>query len=84
MARVWYNYNGVGDPIVLGSYILSTVKPGCINGGRLCSIYELNGGSTPQLLSSNIRNYIANTLITLVAQPGSTPEIKKYVYGKGC
>ncbi|MBB5620645.1 hypothetical protein HDE69_001694 [Pedobacter cryoconitis] len=85
MARAWYNYNGVGDPLVLGSYLLSTVKPACINGGKVCAIYELNGGATPQLLSSNIRNYIANLLSLSVAQPDSIPGIKKYVYGKaGC
>ncbi|MBB5620648.1 hypothetical protein HDE69_001697 [Pedobacter cryoconitis] len=82
MARAWYAYNGVGDPLVLGSYLLATVKPGCINGSRICAIYELNGGTTPQILSQNIRSYIANTQVLLVAQPDSNPGIKKYVYGK--
>lgn len=81
MARTWYVYNGVGDPLIVPSYIISTMKPGCKDGVRICAIYAPNGGSTPSFLSTNIRTYIANLFLTLVAQPDGNPGIKKYVYG---
>lgn len=82
MARSWYAYNGVGDPLLIASYILTTVKPACINGRRICAIYTPNGGPIPSVISTNIRNYIGIILVTLVAQPDANPGIKKYVYGK--
>ncbi|MBB5621561.1 hypothetical protein HDE69_002622 [Pedobacter cryoconitis] len=82
MARCWYAYNGVGDIIVLASYNLAVVKPSCINGPRICAIYAPNCGPVPSILSTNMRNYIANAEILLVSQPDSTPGIKKYVYCK--
>jgi len=82
MPRCWYAYNGVGDPLLISSYSLVGIKPGCINGSRVCAIYTPNCGPTPALLSANIRNYIADLLITLVAQPNGGLGVKKYVYGK--
>ncbi|RAJ32965.1 hypothetical protein [Pedobacter cryoconitis] len=82
MARAWYAYNGVGDPFLVSSYNLAIVKPACINGSKICAIYEFNGGSNPQLLSTNIRKYIASLQLSPVAQPESPIGAKKYVYGK--
>ncbi|MET4142839.1 hypothetical protein [Pedobacter sp. UYP1] len=82
MARAWYSYNGIGDPLLIASYIFAPIKPACLNGVNICSIYTPNGGPNPSVLSANIRNYIANTLSTLVAQPDANPGLKKYVYGK--
>ena len=82
MARAWYSYNGIGDPLLIASYTLSTLRPACLNGTRVCAIYTPAGGPNPSVLSTNIRNYIGNVLSTLVAQPDANPGIKKYVYGK--
>ncbi|MBB5623096.1 hypothetical protein HDE69_004179 [Pedobacter cryoconitis] len=82
MARRWYAYNGVGDPLSSGDYNIASYPPSCINGVRVCAIYATGTGQSPSFLSSNLRNYISNLYITLVAQPDSDPAIKKYVYGK--
>lgn len=82
MARRWYAYNGVGDPLIPPSYYIASLPPSCKNGVRVCAIYAAGTGPVPIILSSNLRNYIANLYITLVAQPDSIPGIKKYVYGK--
>ncbi|MBB5646279.1 hypothetical protein [Pedobacter cryoconitis] len=82
MARSWYSYNGVGDPILISSYNLATLKPACINGTRICAIYAYNGGPSPTVLSTNLRAYIANVQLSTVAQPDSSSATKKYVYGK--
>ncbi|MBB5646283.1 soluble lytic murein transglycosylase-like protein [Pedobacter cryoconitis] len=84
MARAWYSYNGVGDPLTLSSYNLSPIKPACINGTRICAIYAYNGGPSPVVLSTNLRLYIATLQATSVAQPDSSISNKKYVYGKSC
>ena len=84
MARFWYSYNGVGDPILIASYNLTSTKPNCINGGQICAIYTPSGGSSPSVLSTNIRTYIADLQLTLVARPDASPGIKKYVYGRAC
>ena len=81
MARCWYAYNGVGDPFLISSYFLATVKPSCINGCKICAIYAPNCGPTPSVLSTNMRTYIANIIISCIAQPNTLP-YKKYVYGK--
>jgi len=82
MARFWYAYNGIGDPLLISSYNLSSVKPACVNGGNICAIYTPSGAGTPASLSSNIRTYIADLQLTLIARPDSSLAIKKYVYGK--
>ncbi|RAJ22656.1 hypothetical protein LY11_04693 [Pedobacter cryoconitis] len=80
MARCWYAYNGVGDPLVLSSYILASRVPACINGFVVCAVYAPSCGINPSVLSVRIRYYIGNLTLTLVAQPDGTT--KKYVYGK--
>ena len=83
MARCWYAYNGIGDPLLCSSYNLASHIPACLNGCNVCAIYAPRCGPQPSCpLSNNMRNYIANLQITCVAQPDSTPGIKKYVYGK--
>jgi len=81
MARTWYAYNGVGDPLLISSYNLASVKPACINGSRICAIYAYNGGVSPSVLSTNLRLYIANIQVATVAQPDSSLT-RKFVYGK--
>lgn len=82
MARTWYAYNGIGDPYIAPSYLIASMKPTCKDGIRICAIYATGTGLTPAVLSSNIRGYIADLQLTLVARPDSNPAIKKYVYGK--
>lgn len=83
MRRCWYAYDGIGDPFLASSYIIITVKPGCINGCTVCAIYvpacDVNPSSP---LSQNMMVYIANLLATCIAQPSLPPGAKKYVYGK--
>lgn len=84
MARAWYVYDGMGNPFLNSSYILAPKKPTCLSGCKLCAIYEFNGGSSPSLLSGNIRNYIISLIMTPIAQPDSPFGTKIYVYGKAC
>ena len=84
MARSWYVYNGIGDPLLISSYYLLGIKPNCINGSRVCAIYAYNGGPNPTVLSARLRTYIANIQLSPVAQPDSTPGLRKYVYGRQC
>ena len=82
MARNWYSYNGIGDPLLNTSYIQAFVKPSCINGSTVCAIYA-PGLSTPTApLSTRLRNYIANVLLAFIPQPDSNLAFKKYVYAK--
>jgi hypothetical protein len=83
MPRVWYAYKGSGDPFSPANFSLSTITPPCVNGCQLCAIYVFNGGEAPTgPFSSNIRRYIANFLVTCLAQPQAPINAKKYVYGK--
>lgn len=82
MARRWYAYNGISDPIVITSYEASLFPPSCQNGVRICAIYATGTGAQPAALSSNMRGYIADLQLTLVARPNGTAGVKKYVYGK--
>lgn len=83
MSRYWYAYNGIGDPLSPASYNISTLIPNCINGFYLCAIYvkAVAPFINPPYISNNIRTYIANLQLTLIAQP-YTSGAKKYVYGK--
>jgi len=81
MARRWYAYNGIGDPLVPINYNPASFPPSCINGSTVCAIY-VPGGTSPTNLSTNIRTYIADLQLTLLARPDSNPALKKYVYGK--
>ena len=80
MARAWYSYNGSGDKTQPSSYTLVTVRPSCINGATLCSIYAVNGGNHPASISSNLQDYISDASVTGLAQPQSPSTAKKYVY----
>lgn len=82
MARNWYAYNGIGDPLLVSSYNLALSKPTCINGNILCAIYAFGFGPTPTYISVNMRFYIQNAQLTLITQPDLPPNSKKYVYLK--
>lgn len=84
MARSWYAYNGVGDPLLPASYNIAYIKPNCVNGGGICAIYANGVGLNPISLSTNMRNYIAQVQLSLVARPDFSTGVKKYVYGKAC
>lgn len=81
MSRFWYAYDNVGDPNSVTSYSLSTDKPACTTGNKLCTINAASEDpNTIDPLSANIQIYISNLLITGVPQPQNGQ--KKYVYGK--
>lgn len=80
MARAWYAYIG-GDQTQPSSYQLVNVDPTCVNGATLCAIYSPAGGPNPSFVSSRVQAYIANALVTRLAQPQS-PGAKKFVYLK--
>ena len=84
MARFWYGYNGVGDPLLPTSYYQAFVKPTCINGATVCAIYSPGASNPTSPLSTRLRNYIANIQLALIPQPDSNLGFKKYVYGKNC
>jgi hypothetical protein len=81
MARSWYAYNGIGDPLLPASYNLTLGKPFCINGINVCVIYA-PGGFSPSPLSFNMKNYISNGQLQLLPQPSFPAGVKKYVYMK--
>jgi len=68
MARAWYAYLG-GDPLLISSYFLINDTPACLNGCNICAIFALNGGVNPSVLSTNLRRYIVDAIVTQVAQP---------------
>ena len=83
MARFWYAYNLVGDPFLASSYNPTILKPTCTNGPTVCAIYSTGIFLNPTSpLSRNLRIYIANIQLALIAQPDSSLNIKKYVYGR--
>lgn len=90
MARAWYAYTNTGsDPLLASSYRLVTVSPSCLNGIAPCAIYVTYVGDRPQIgtspispLTRNIQSYIANGLVSFIAQPVFPEGTKKYVYMK--
>ncbi|CAM4422834.1 hypothetical protein SAMN06265348_1185 [Pedobacter westerhofensis] len=91
MAKAWYVYNGSTNADAqysAGNYrILSPDnKPACVNGTQICAIYANFTGTSPTLnpdiLSLNIKQYIANGLATLVAQPQIPTDAKRHIYLK--
>lgn len=82
MARFWYSYDTVGSPYALSSYRRQTSTPGCLNGPVVCAIYATAGGEHPLLLSTNLRQYIADGLANNVAEPATPAGNKFYVYLK--
>lgn len=81
MARDWYAYDGRGDINISSSYFRTSVKPSCTDGLELCAIYVSDGAPNPTNISSNVRQYIFNALVTSRAQPDDA-RYKKYVYLK--
>jgi hypothetical protein len=72
MANSWYSYLGAGkDPLVPSSYRRITVRPSCICGPSICSIYLLGQTATTPALpfSSNILTYISDALANGSPQP---------------
>jgi len=89
MANSWYSYLGAGkDPLVPASYRRITVKPNCICGPSICSIYLVGQTATTPALpfSSNILTYISDALANGSPQPiAPGGGIKLFVYMKaGC
>ena len=79
MARSWYAYDGVGNKFALSSYSLATDQPACPGGFNLCAIYAPSGGTNPQFISNNIRNYINNGLVKGTNQPSLPVGSRIYV-----
>ncbi|MBB5637826.1 hypothetical protein HDF26_000845 [Pedobacter cryoconitis] len=82
--KAWYAYDGIGDPYHAASYRKITQKLKCENGKHICAIFAGHGDINPfSPLSANIQQYIANGLVSGLAQP---PHYKKhsqyYVYLK--
>jgi hypothetical protein len=90
MARAWYAYtNTSADPLLAASYRRVTLSPLCINGSIICAISAYYVGDSPQVGSSpiapltrNIQAYIANGLVSFLAQPILPEDSKKYLYLK--
>lgn len=82
MAREWYAYDGRGDINIPSSYFRVNVRPTCFDGLAICAIYVEDGTPHPKKISSNVRQYIFNALVTSRAQPDG-PGLKQYVYLKG-
>lgn len=87
MARSWYSYNGLGDPLLPASYNIFFDKSGtnCVTGCAICAIYASGTGPTPSVISTNLRGYISSLVVNQISQPTGAMTIKRYVYGKtGC
>ncbi|RQO70371.1 hypothetical protein DBR43_20340 [Pedobacter sp. KBW06] len=89
MANSWYSYLGAGkDPLVPASYRRMTVKPECVCGPAICSIYLLGEtATTPSAaFTPNILTYISNALTNGSPQPiAAGGGLKLFVYMKsGC
>lgn len=83
MERAWYAYMGGPDADYkdVGNYFKLTVKPNCLCGVEICAIYVPDNGHQPaHPLSSNIKNYINQALLTTQMQPEKPYCAKKYIY----
>ncbi|SEB21641.1 hypothetical protein SAMN05443550_1213 [Pedobacter hartonius] len=76
MPRYWYNYvpGANPSPTLPANYRLSTIKPTCVTGSTICSVYSSvpTGAAAPTILpslSNRLSNYITNGLSTNAAQP---------------
>ena len=79
----WFSYNGVGDPYHAASYRRINDKPSGERGARLNAIYALGHLTPISPLSPNIHEYIANALVSSLAQPPLIGKKAKYfVYMK--
>lgn len=78
----WYAYNGIGDPMLPGSYYRTNATLNCFTGGcRICAIYLDDTASIPSSIGA-VLNYIANSHVTLVSQPSDG--FMRFVYVKNC
>lgn len=66
--RRWYAFLS-GNPMVTESYQIATETPRCSNGRILCAIYARGYDEQPEELSTEMKIYIANALITGASQP---------------
>ena len=83
MERSWYVYMGgtEADHKDVLNYFKLTVKPGCLCGPLLCSIYASGTGPHPiSPLSPNMQQYIDQGLLTCEMQPDYPYTAKKYIY----
>lgn len=81
MARDWFAYIGEGNPLLPENYIISFDTPACRSGFSICAIYAADSaGSSPSVISANMRQYIANGLTNGVPEPRLPLAAKKYVY----
>jgi len=83
MARFWFSYDTVNNPLHPASYNRQAITPGCINGPVICTIYAPGFGEHPVGLSTNMRRYIADGLANNIAQPSTPIGSKFFVYLKG-
>lgn len=73
MANHWFAYDGVGNPYVPASYLRTNIAPNCDGGCKICAVYlDDNSLGNPSTLGP-VLTYIANALITQVAQPAIPP-----------
>lgn len=81
MARSWYVYIGIGDPLLFSSYARLTIKHNALCGNEICVIYSEGEEFRLQApLSPNLQKYIKDALITGQLQPEQPANAKKYVY----
>jgi len=83
MARAWYVFNGstdTGASDLPENYAFTTSTPTCQNGRALCAIYAVYGGTLPSVISSNLKQYIADGRATGAAQPTDPAGSKLYAY----
>ena len=83
MARQWYAYNGIGDPLLSSSYNIAPTTPLCVNGWKICAILS-PGTSTPAALSVNLRAYIASGQVTGLQQPPPAVDMVRYLFMRPC
>lgn len=85
MARFWYVYDGIGNPLLSSSYNALITKPICSTGCRICAIYVVGAATPAAPLSTNIKNYIINfSMGSASPQPFEPLGSKYYLYGKPC
>jgi len=81
MPRVWYSYDGTGPIDSVDSYLIISGSPICLAGRLLCAIkaqFSDANPTRPQVISSNLQNYIAYGIA--YGGPRPSPPDKPYVY----
>jgi len=78
----WFAFNGLGDPLLPGSYNKVEVTPNCVVGGcTVCAIYLDDNNDVPAVIPGSIKRYIVNAQVALVSQPSNAI---RFVYVKDC